>query len=165
MKRMFWVLAGLLVCSACKWVTVRVAEEGEPVRIVKVPFSVIRTAIRFNGGEGLEIDDLAGVDAVIDLDSLARAVREDGQGARLEMVQDGSQITAVIESEVFAIDIRQEDDEAEVHVRLPIALLELVAGVEDGVVRPNEFLRAMKKHKGLLVESIDRGSHVQIILK
>ena len=148
------VLAIALLCIGCKTVTVRVKEDGEKLRKITVPFSLVKSAIRFTDANQLEIDDLGGFDSTIDLTELAMAIRESGPNqVKLHIEQEDLVIDAYKKGDVFRVDMNNEWEESTVVLNLPLKLLEKIADAKDsGTVETRDLMKAFRRYRGVFVE-------------
>lgn len=148
------LLTMALVCVGCKTVTVRVAEEGEKTRKITVPFSLVKTAIRFTDANEIEIEDLGGFDSTIDLGELATALRESGPNQlKLHIEQEDTIIDAYKSGNVFKVNMNNEWEESTVVLNLPLALLDKIADAQtSGTVDTRDLMRAFRGYKGVFVE-------------
>lgn len=154
MKQQIVVALVALICVGCKTVTVRVAEDGEPMRKITVPFTFVKSAIRFTDTDQIEIDDLGGFDSTIDLAELATAIRDAGPNQlKIHIEQEDTVIDGYKAGNVFRVQMNNSWEENTVTLNLPLALMDKIAdGKERGHLDSRDLLKAFRRYKGVFVE-------------
>ena len=142
-------MAGLVMFTGCKRVSIRVKSDDENIRMV-MPFFVLKQALNFTDDAILEIDDLGGVDQDIDLRAIAKALHQDGDSVRIAINQDGARIEGRKVGNAFRISV-DEDDER-VTLNLPMKLMTRIATMQDHEsMNGNDLVKALSDFSGELI--------------
>lgn len=159
------ILLMVLMTVACARVTLRYEEDGER-RQITLPFAAVEAAFRFSEDGALEIDDLGGISEEIDLVALAKALRTEGADQiKLEMRHEDGLMKAGVHRGAFRIQVFEDDSDHQVTLNLPLAMLDVLAEAEQKPASTHKLLRALKKHKGLLMEVREDDFLTQVIIK
>jgi len=157
------VAALALILTGCKWVSIHVEDGDDNIRMA-VPFFLFKKAVQLSDQGHFRIDDLGGVNQDIDLRKVAKALREDGSRFKLEYREADSLVRGVKHGDVFRLTV-DEDSGEQVTVNFPMALIDILAEDEDGVITTREAMRAFRRYRGVLVEVRDGSEHVRIALR
>ncbi len=74
----------IILLPACHWVSIRIDDGQEHMRFC-LPFSALKAALTLSGEGDLSIEDLGGIDAEIDLPTLAAALKENVDAIKIEI--------------------------------------------------------------------------------
>ena len=153
------VLIVAMSLVGCKTISVRVNSADENINL-RVPFAMVKSAVSFSNGS-VSIEDLAGVDQEIDLRAIARALKQDGDKVRIEVTEEDTHMLGKMEGNVFSIKMQAPDEK--VTLNLPMSLVHKIAETDRGeTLTGRDFMRALRKHKGVLVQVESEDETVKI---
>jgi len=146
-----FVMMALVATTSCRRLSVRV-EDDEGVRVIPVPFSILRMAMRYSGEEiAFDLGELSGTETEIDLKALALALRDADDRMRIEGTDgDGMHFLARVEGKTFCVDMDNTYDEERITLNLPLAFMDLIASTEEPIPA-QRLLKGFKGWRGTLV--------------
>ena len=166
MKKLIAAAALCFLCLGCRMVYVHIDQEGEKARRIMVPFSLLKTAIRFTDANTIEFDDLGGFSETIDLEMLAKALKEDGDRVSFQVETEDTVINAQKVGKIFQIRMDDSYEESKVTLNLPLALMDALAeGSESGVLQSKNIMRSFRGFSGTLIEVDSPDEKIKVVLK
>lgn len=161
----FWVVLGTV---GCQRVVLTVESPDEHIHMV-LPYFLLEGALSFTDEQELCIDDLAGIDADLDLCKLAKALRESSDDQfQIEMIEGQQHLRLFRQGDWIKCEIRQHgtgSDGEIVDLFLPMALFDLIEDHAGETISQRDILEVFRDVRGTLIELHDGDEYVKIVLK
>lgn len=161
------LLIPVLLLTGCKRLSIRI-EDDEGARTIPVPFTLLRAALTFSGGQAeLDLSDMIDTGDTIDLKMFAKALKENADKVRVEgRTPDGLSYSVRADRGTFRLLMDNPEEEQKMQVNLPMKMMDLIAEAEDGrVIEPKDIMRSFRGWRGVLVEVEDPYEKVRIAVK